>query len=83
MAGTRKPGTAVSRRLRREMTDAESRLWWHLKRVPVEDTHFRRQVPIGGCVADFALLSRRLVIEVDGDHHGREPFVGRDRSRTQ
>jgi very-short-patch-repair endonuclease len=64
------------------MTEAERRLWWHLKRVPVEDTHFRRQVPIGSFVVDFALLSHRLVIEVDGDHHGRELYIEKDQART-
>jgi very-short-patch-repair endonuclease len=82
MPRTTKPGTTLSRRLRRDMTDAERRLWWHLKRVPVENTHFRRQVPIGPFVVDFALLSHRLVIEVDGDHHGREPYAEKDLTRT-
>ena len=82
MPRTTKPGTPLSRRLRRNMTEAERRLWWHLKRVPVQDTHFRRQVPIGSFIVDFALLSHRLVIEVDGDHHGREPFAERDQART-
>ena len=31
---------------------------------------FRRQVPIGPYFADFACLDARLVVEVDGDHHG-------------
>ena len=79
MPRTTKPGTPLSRRLRRNMTEAERGLWWHLKRVPVENTHFRRQVPIGSFVVDFALLSHRLVIEVDGDQHGREPFATDDR----
>ena len=83
MPGTTKPGTSISRRLRRSMTDAERRLWWHLKRVPVENTHFRRQVPIGSFVVDFALLSHHLVIEVDGDHHGREPFAEQDQAGTE
>ena len=82
MPRTRKPNTARAQKLRRSMTDAERRLWWHLDRVPVAARHFRRQVPIGPYIADFALLTERLVIEVDGDHHGREPFAEADRART-
>ena len=82
MPRTRKPGTAFARHLRRSMTDAERRLWWHLGRVPVESGHFRKQVPLGPYIVDFALLSARLVIEVDGDQHGREPYAEKDRTRT-
>ena len=38
-----------------------------------DGTHFRRQVPIGPYVADFACLASRLIIEIDGSHHGEEP----------
>jgi very-short-patch-repair endonuclease len=31
--------------------------------------HFRREAPIGTYVVDFARLSARIVIEVDGDSH--------------
>ena len=30
---------------------------------------FRRQVPIGRFIADFACLAANLIIEVDGDQH--------------
>jgi very-short-patch-repair endonuclease len=30
---------------------------------------FRRQHPIGPFFADFACVARKLVIEVDGEHH--------------
>jgi len=32
--------------------------------------HFRRQVPIDHLIVDFACMSQRLVIEVDGGQHG-------------
>ena len=35
-------------------------------------THFRRQVPIGPYVTDFACMASRLVIELDGSQHGDE-----------
>src|SRR5581483_6772206 len=62
----------VARRLRAEMTDAERRLWSRLRRKQVEGHRFRRQVPIGPYVVDFACLSANLVVKVDGSHHDVE-----------
>jgi very-short-patch-repair endonuclease len=67
--------------LRERQTDAEKRLWRALERVPVEGSHFRRQVPIGPYVADFACLAARLVIELDGASHSRDDVAARDRGR--
>ena len=73
-----------ARALRQRMTEPEKRLWWHLRaRLPVDSTHFRRQVPIEGYVADFCCLKARLVIEVDGNQHGFDANAQRDAARTQ
>lgn len=50
------------------MTDAEHRLWCHLRRN-LTGFHFRRQHPIGPCMADVVCLEARLVIEADGSQH--------------
>jgi very-short-patch-repair endonuclease len=72
-----------ARALRRSLTEPEKRLWWHLRhRVPIEGTHFRRQVAIGPYIADFCCLGARLVVEVDGEQHGRDAGVERDSKRT-
>jgi len=60
--------TPIARKLRRTMTDAERHLWRHL-RLHSLGFHFRRQVPVGAYVVDFACLRRRLVIELDGGQH--------------
>jgi very-short-patch-repair endonuclease len=44
---------------------------------------FRRQYPIGNYIADFACISTRLVIEVDGDTHGNDEAEARDAKRTE
>jgi very-short-patch-repair endonuclease len=62
----------TARRLRANTTDAERTLWRHLRKLETEGTHFRRQVPIGPYVADFACMAARLVIEVDGSQHGED-----------
>jgi very-short-patch-repair endonuclease len=56
--------------LRREMSKTEWRLWYRLRGRQLIGCKFRRQVPIGPYFADFACLDARLVVEIDGDHHG-------------
>ncbi|ROR29617.1 endonuclease domain-containing protein [Inmirania thermothiophila] len=62
------PTTLRARRLRASMTDAERRLWQHLRRRGL-GVRFRRQHPIGPYLADFACVGLRLVIEADGGQH--------------
>jgi very-short-patch-repair endonuclease len=52
------------------MSLTEWRLWYRLRDRQLRGRKFRRQVPIGPYFADFACLEARLVVEVDGDHHG-------------
>ena len=46
------------------------------------DTHFRRQVPIGAYVADFASLRAKLIVEVDGGSHTEPARIAHDERRT-
>jgi very-short-patch-repair endonuclease len=69
-------------KLRRETTGAEKRLWWHLRdKLPMETTHFRRQVALGPYVVDFVCLERRLIVELDGDQHGTDEALAYDTRR--
>jgi very-short-patch-repair endonuclease len=43
---------------------------------------FRRQVALGGFIADFASFDARLVIEVDGATHSTDEELARDAART-
>ena len=58
-----------ARRLRETPTGAETALWSLLRERAVAGLRFRRQVPLGRYVCDFACLSARLVIEIDGGVH--------------
>ena len=60
---------ANSRKLRRDQTEAEARLWRALRAHQAGDVHFRRQHAIGNYIVDFCAPRRKLVIEVDGGQH--------------
>jgi very-short-patch-repair endonuclease len=83
MGGIDRFKRATARRLRSDVTSAEQRLWRALKAVPLHGSHFRRQVPIGRFVADFACPKAKLVIELDGGQHGLEANSMRDAARTR
>jgi very-short-patch-repair endonuclease len=61
--------TVIARRLRKEMTPAERALWFELRRLPIPDSHFRRQTPMGPFIVDFVCHGAKLVVEVDGSAH--------------
>src|SRR5207302_1132207 len=69
-----------ARELRRDMTNAERKLWLRLRRKRLDGHRFRRQVPLGPFIVDFACLAARLVIEVDGGQHAEQ--VERDTARN-
>jgi very-short-patch-repair endonuclease len=84
MSASRQPDARVARArdLRRAMTEAEKKLWWHLRQLPLANSHFRRQAAIGPYFADFACHKCRVVIEVDGGGHGQARQMATDRRRT-
>jgi very-short-patch-repair endonuclease len=74
--------TRFARRLRKNMTPAETLLWWRLRRN-AEGWKFRRQPPIGPFVVDFGCMEVRLAIEVDGATHSTAEEIAYDERRTQ
>jgi very-short-patch-repair endonuclease len=71
----------TARRLRVEETSAEDLLWRELRNRRLDGWKFRRQAPIAGHIVDFACVSARLTIEVDGTQHA-DP-VEADRTRRE
>lgn len=59
-----------AKQLRQRMTDAERKLWYHLRAGRLYGWKFRRQHPIPPFIADFCCVEHCLVIEVDGSQHG-------------
>jgi very-short-patch-repair endonuclease len=58
-----------ARRLRREGTEVEKKLWRLLRDRRFSDYKFRRQVPIDSYIVDFVCYSARLIVEMDGSQH--------------
>ena len=64
-----KARTERARDLRFNDSRAEREVWEFLRAHRMGGLKFRRQHPIGPFFADFACVARKLVIEVDGEHH--------------
>ena len=70
-----------ARSLRKSRTSAERRLWWKLRGLKEAGFKFRQQVPIDHLIVDFACLSNRLVVEVDGGTHSTDEAADVRRER--
>jgi very-short-patch-repair endonuclease len=69
VTGYSKETLVRAKRLRRELTDAERKLWGALRSSKLEGAKFRRQQPIGPFIADFVCQQQRLIVEADGGQH--------------
>jgi len=58
-----------ARSLRGTSTDAERKLWFHLRAGRLRGFKFRQQHPIPPYVVDFYCDRARLVVELDGSQH--------------
>ena len=69
MRGPDHKATSRARKLRIDQTDAETKLWHHLRSRQIAGYKFVRQEPIGRYICDFVCRERKLIIEVDGGQH--------------
>jgi len=61
-----------ARTLRTQQTEAEQRLWYHLRAHRFLGLKFKRQKPMGRYIVDFVCLEQRLIIEIDGGQHAEQ-----------
>ena len=73
---------ANAKHLRKNMTEAETALWMHLKKG-IHGFKIRRQHPIGLYIADFYCHQVKLIIEVDGLIHKKEEIEILDKRREK
>jgi len=70
-----------ARTLRKEMTDAERKLWSFLRGKQILGIQFYRQKPIGQYIVDFYAPAAKLVVEADGSQHHEPEHVTADEVR--
>ena len=68
--------------MRKEMTDAELKLLNAVRAHRLMGLGFRRQVPIGKYIVDFACAEFRIVVEVDGAQHNDPHALRYDQERS-
>ena len=66
-----------ARRLRRDATECETRVWLAVRGRRLAGVKFRRQATIGPFVADFLCIEHRLIVEIDGGQHDAEVDAAR------
>ena len=82
MAYTKPEDIERARRLRRNETAAEERLWAQLRGRRLNGLKFVRQLPIGPYFADFACREKKLIVEADGVTHSTDAEIAHDAART-
>ena len=69
-----------ARSLRKNMTDAERKLWYeYLRPCPYK---FTRQMSVGPYILDFYCASTQLAVEIDGSQHYEPQGQQQDAART-
>lgn len=73
--------TQSAKELRKNSTEAEKLLWFHLKSKQLDGLKFRRQEQIGPFIVDFVCYESKIVVEADGSQHLQNQ--SRDLARTE
>jgi very-short-patch-repair endonuclease len=81
MRGPEPERTDLSRKLRRDQTSAEQRLWRAISNRQLGGLKFVRQMPVGPYIADFACRQKRLIVEIDGATHSSDDELAHDARR--
>ncbi|HMM55474.1 MAG TPA: endonuclease domain-containing protein [Candidatus Desulfobacillus sp.] len=68
-----------AKQLRSNQTDAEQKLWYHLRAHRFMDLKFKRQKPLGRYIVDFVCVERKLIIELDGGQHAEQAAYDTER----
>ena len=74
---------ANARRMRKNLTDAELKLWNELRAHRLMGLGFRRQMPVAGYIVDFACPSHDLIVELDGSQDALGQIAAYDAERSK
>ena len=73
----------VARKLRKNSTEQERKMWKLLRNRQFYGLKFKRQFPIGEYVVDFICIEKMLIIEIDGGQHNEPEYIEKDNRRTE
>lgn len=73
-------GYENARKLRKELTPAERKLWAYLRGDKL-GINFRRQHAIGNYITDFCSPKAKLIIELDGSQHLEQEEYDAERTK--
>lgn len=72
-----------AKKLRKNMTEFEQKLWYYLRAKRFLGLKFKRQVPMGNYIVDFLCKDQKLIIELDGSGHLEEKQTKYDNIRDE
>ncbi|OGE76416.1 MAG: hypothetical protein A3K06_02635 [Candidatus Doudnabacteria bacterium RIFCSPHIGHO2_01_52_17] len=70
----------TTRRLRREQTPWENKVWYFLRGDKFLGLKFKRQVMLGEYIVDFCRNEKKLIIEIDGGQHSQTGHLDSERT---
>ncbi len=70
------------RDLRKNLTDAERKLWLKLRNKQLYGLKFFRQYGAGSYILDFFCPAVKLAVELDGGQHAQPRQISYDKNRT-
>ena len=73
----------LARELRKNMTDAERRLWSKIRRKQLKQYQFYRQKNLGEYIVDFYCPAAKLIVEIDGGQHYSNQYRAKDKARDK
>ena len=71
-----------AKKMRSNMTPAETKMWRFLRGKRFQGLKFKRQVLIGNYIVDFLCENKKIIIEIDGGQHNEELNIQSDNNRT-
>ena len=73
----------IARKLRKNATPEEQKLWSLLRNRKFLNLKFKRQFPIYHYIVDFCCEEKKVVIEIDGGQHNKVNNIISDNTRTE
>ena len=73
----------IARKLRKNLTEEERKLWNLLRNRKFLNLKFKRQYPIYNYIVDFCCEEKKIVIEIDGGQHNEPENIEYDKKRTK